>query len=115
MGEWRGEPILTEAAEVCSNATAQVVSIGPVPPGDDWTIERVQAYDADNTVTSYELVIVRGGLAFRLDRYVPAAAVKQYTFTGEVYVPGGCSVGVRFNAATSGDMLRVTINGYRHR
>jgi hypothetical protein len=112
MGDqWPVEAVLSEVTAICSNATAQDVVVGPVPNGQTWIVERVQAYDPDHTVTSLELIIVRGGLVFRLDRYVPAAAVYQYTFTGRAYVPEGCSVGVRFNAATSADYLRVTVNG----
>jgi hypothetical protein len=115
VGALQTETILSEATEACTNATAQTVSVGPVPPGEQWVIERVQAYDSDHTVTSCDLIISRGGLQFRLDRTVPAAAVNQYTFADKLIVPEGCYVGARFNGATSGDLLRVTVNGRSYR
>jgi hypothetical protein len=104
--------LLVQVDEACSNATSQLVESDPVKPGELWVVEKVLAYDPDNTVTSFDLFIRRGGLNFRVDRYVPAAATNQHQFDGPLYVPEGCAIGVGFNAATLTDRLQVTLNGY---
>ena len=104
--------LLVRIDEACTDATSQLVETDPVKPGELWVITQVQAYDPDNTVTSFDLFIRRSGLNFRVDRYVPAAAVNQATFAGLFFVPEGCAIGVSFNAATLTNTLQVTLNGF---
>lgn len=105
------EPILFDEFKASGAATNEDLQVGPVPPGQRWTLHHVAAEDETTAFTSLRLGIKRGVSFLPLEEQKSPAAATLYSSQDPWYLESGNILVARFNGTTSGDLLRLYANG----
>ena len=105
------EPILFDESKASDGATNVDLEIGPVPPGWTWELRHVSAEDETTASTSLRLGVKRARTFLPLEEQKSPAAATLYSSQDPWHLAPGNSIVARFNGTTSGDVLRLYVNG----
>ena len=92
----------------------EVLRLGPVPIGEVWELHHVAVEDVTSDYTSVRIGAATSLGQRPLEEKVTGLAGELYYSDSPTLVPPGQYVEPRFIGTTSGDLLRMYINGRAH-
>lgn len=105
-------PYVKELIKISDGSTNVDVDDDPVPPGRKIVIKHWAAIDETSAFTELTLLRKIGKREHELEEQKSPAANTLYWSTNEYHFTEGEVISTRFTGTTSGDVLKVYLDGY---
>ena len=112
MSSWIRRLLRQQARAVAAGGDYDDVEIGPVPPGEQWYVERVALEDQTTAITKRGVAIRSAGAYYWLDEAVTTTAALRPGYQIRTFLNAGETLVCRFTGATENDVLYAYATGY---
>ena len=112
MGGWIRRLLRQQARVASAGGDYDDVEIGPVPPGEQWYIERVALEDQTTAITKRGVAIRSAGALYWLDEAATTTAGLRPGYQIRTFLNAGETLVCRFTGATLSDVLYAYATGH---
>jgi hypothetical protein len=115
IGDYQGFrlPLVQDVYKKSAAATNEELKVGPVDPGYIWIVNWFAVEDETTAYTYLRGLIAGGGKDHYLFEERSPLAARLYWSSVPIYVPEGRYLVARLNGTTSGDVLRMYVEGFK--
>ena len=112
MSGWIRRLLRQQARAVAAGGDYDDVEIGPVPPGEQWYVERVVLEDQTTAVYKCGVAIKSAGAYYWLDEAGTVTSALRPGYRVRTFLNAGESLICRFIGATENDVLYAYATGH---
>lgn len=104
--------LLRKEIRLLASGTSDDLEIGPVPPGEQWYVERVAAVNESAAMTRRGVAVKSAGALFWIDEQAFTTQSQHESHQVRTYLNPGESLIVRITGAAATNVLRAFATGH---